>query len=49
MVYNEKLPTIGENPTAGSLLFCLESYPNFRTVLHGEADVILAVDRNEFH
>lgn len=24
-------------------------YPDFRTVLHSEADVVLAVDRHEFH
>ena len=27
----------------------MASYPDFRPVLHGEADVVLAVDRHEFH
>ncbi len=27
----------------------MASYPDFRSILHGEADVVLAVDRHEFH
>ena len=43
------LPTIGIKSDSRELALCLESYPDFRTVLHGKEDVVLAVDRHEFH
>ena len=43
------LSTIGIKSDSRELALCLESYPDFRTVLHGEDDIILAVDRHEFH
>ena len=46
---DEKLPTIGIKSDSRELALCFESYPDFRTVLHDEADVLLAVDRHEFH
>ena len=45
----KKLPAIGIKSDSRELVSCLESYPDFRTVLHGKEDVILAVDRHEFH
>lgn len=45
----EKLPTIGIKSDSRELALCVESYPDFRTVLHGEDDIVLAVDRNKFH
>ena len=39
----KKLPTIGIKFDSRELSLCLESCPDFRSVLHGEEDVILAV------
>ncbi len=46
---SNKLPTIGISSDSRELILCVASYPDFRPVLHGEADVVLAVDRHEFH
>lgn len=46
---DEKVPTIGIKSDSRELALCVESYPDFRSVLHGEEDVVFAVDSHEFH
>ena len=43
------LPTIGIKSDSRELILCVALSPDFRSVLHSEADVILAVDRDEIH